>query len=74
MTDEDEDLIASGRAVELLEVWQGLFRGSRLVKAGAAPSCTGALTTLSYLQTYPSHLNSASEVNRNMSASSTGLT
>jgi hypothetical protein len=40
MTDEDEDLIGSGRAVELLEVWQGHFRGSRLVKAGTAPSCT----------------------------------
>ena len=34
MTDEDEDLIGSGNAVELLEVWQGLFRGDRLVKAG----------------------------------------
>ena len=34
VTDEDEDLIGSGRAVELLEVWQGLFRGDRLVKAG----------------------------------------
>ena len=34
VTDEDEDLIGSGNAVELLEVWQGLFRGDRLVKAG----------------------------------------
>ena len=34
MTDEDEDLIGSGHAIELLEVWQGLFKGDRLVKAG----------------------------------------
>ena len=34
MTDEDEDLIGSGKALELLEVWQGTFKGSRLVKAG----------------------------------------
>lgn len=34
MTDEDEDLIGSGKAVELVEVWQGLFQGTRLVKAG----------------------------------------
>ncbi len=34
MTDADEDLIGGGKALELLEVWQGVFQGSRLVKAG----------------------------------------
>ncbi len=37
MTEEDEDLIGSGKAVELLEVWQGVFRGTKLVKAGGCP-------------------------------------
>ena len=34
MSEEDEDLIGSGKALELLEVWQGVFKGTRLVKAG----------------------------------------
>ena len=43
MTDEDEDLIGSGKAVELHEVWQGVFTGSRVVKAGTATSAFACL-------------------------------
>ncbi len=45
MTDEDEDFIGSGKAVELHEVWQGVFTGSRLVKAGTATSTYACLAT-----------------------------
>ncbi|CAL5229785.1 g13174 [Coccomyxa viridis] len=42
MTDADEDLIGGGKALELLEVWQGVFQGSRLVKAGLLGRVLGA--------------------------------